>query len=118
MSGYTADYLGQLIRNGKLEGKQVFLNVAWVTTREAVEDYLHKNRKKQDVVGVYTWAHFRDWLLSVEGVSVVYEIVTWSVIALLGVFILLLGYVFAVSVDHRIEQEQLRKWEPKSVYVP
>lgn len=37
--GYAPDYIGQLIRKGKIEGKQVYANVAWVTTEEAMEAY-------------------------------------------------------------------------------
>jgi hypothetical protein len=44
ISGYTPDYLGQLIRKGKLQGKQIYLNVAWVTTEEALGEYLEKNK--------------------------------------------------------------------------
>jgi hypothetical protein len=44
ISGYTPDYLGQLIRKGKLEGKQIYLNVAWVTTEQALRNFLQKNK--------------------------------------------------------------------------
>ncbi len=44
MTGYSPDYLGQLIRKGKLEGKQVYLNVAWMTTEKAVKDYLGSSK--------------------------------------------------------------------------
>lgn len=118
MSGYTSDYLGQLIRGGKLEGKQVFSNVVWMTTREAVTEYLKKDKKNQDATTRYTWGHFIGWLFSMEGVSVIYEAVTWTIIAALGIFILFLTYVFSVSIDHKIEQEHLKNWQPKSVYVP
>lgn len=39
ISGYSADYIGQLIRAGKIPGKQVYVNVAWMTTAEAVLAY-------------------------------------------------------------------------------
>lgn len=45
--GYSQDYLGQLIRKGKLEGKLVYSHVAWVTTPEAIEQYLSENKKKK-----------------------------------------------------------------------
>ena len=41
--GYSPDYIGQLIRKGKIEGKQVYANVAWVTTEEAMEEYIAGN---------------------------------------------------------------------------
>lgn len=40
ISGYAPDYIGQLIRKGKLPGKQVYCNVAWMTTERAVREYL------------------------------------------------------------------------------
>ena len=45
LSGYTPDYVGQLIRRGKLPGKQVFSHVAWMTTEEALHAYIEKNKK-------------------------------------------------------------------------
>jgi len=44
ISGYSPDYLGQLIRGGKLAGKQIYLNVAWVTTEKALKEYLKDNK--------------------------------------------------------------------------
>lgn len=45
LSGYAPDYLGQLIRKGKLRGKRIFLNEAWVTTEEDVKTYLASEGK-------------------------------------------------------------------------
>jgi len=39
ISGYAPDYIGQLIRSGKIPGKQVFTNITWMTTAEAVLGY-------------------------------------------------------------------------------
>ena len=46
VSGYSADYIGQLIRVGKIPGKQVCCTVAWMTTADAVMAY--KNKGKAD----------------------------------------------------------------------
>ncbi|MCK5510984.1 hypothetical protein KAI65_05610 [Candidatus Parcubacteria bacterium] len=46
VSGYSADYIGQLIRGGKIPGKQVCCNVQWMTTADAVMAY--KNKGKAD----------------------------------------------------------------------
>ena len=51
ISGYSPDYVGQLIRAGKLSGKQIFSNVSWVTTEEAITEYLQKEKK-----GMPSWA--------------------------------------------------------------
>lgn len=45
--GYAPDYIGQLIRKGKIEGKQVYANVAWVTTEEAMEAYKTEAEEKR-----------------------------------------------------------------------
>lgn len=48
ISGYSPDYIGQLIRTGKINGKQVYCNVQWMTTAEAILEYKNKglNNKK------------------------------------------------------------------------
>lgn len=46
ISGYSADYVGQLIRSGKIPGKQVYCNIAWMTTAEAVLDYKNNSSVK------------------------------------------------------------------------
>jgi len=116
ISGYTADYLGQLIRGGRLEGKQVFSNVAWMTTKEAVQEYLEKNKKKQDAPSASAWVQWKEWLLSLEGISAIYTAVAWCAVVIFGLFILFLAYVFAVSVDHRIERKHLQEWKPATQY--
>ena len=39
ISGYSSDYIGQLVRSGKIPGKQVYYNVAWMTTASDVLNY-------------------------------------------------------------------------------
>lgn len=47
ISGYSADYIGELIRKGKIPGKQVVCNVAWLTTKEAILEYKEKQKKRE-----------------------------------------------------------------------
>src|SRR3989344_2005979 len=47
ISGYAPDYIGQLIRSGKLEGKQVYANVAWMTTESAIRAYVAGSSGKE-----------------------------------------------------------------------
>jgi hypothetical protein len=50
LTGYTADYIGQLIRAGKIPGKQVYCNIAWMTTAKAVAEYKSKGQNdKNDI---------------------------------------------------------------------
>ncbi len=44
ISGYNQDYLGSLIRSGKLKGEKIGRN--WVTTNEDVEKFLKKSKPK------------------------------------------------------------------------
>jgi hypothetical protein len=44
ISGYSADYIGQLIRAGKISGKQVYTNITWMTTADAVMSYKNKSK--------------------------------------------------------------------------
>ena len=44
MSNYTPDYVGQLIRAGKIKGEQVYCNVAWVTTPEEITAYMERRQ--------------------------------------------------------------------------
>jgi hypothetical protein len=48
ISGYSADYIGQLIRAGKISGKQVYTNITWMTTAEAVMEYKNKGKAEDE----------------------------------------------------------------------
>ena len=107
MSGYSADYLGQLIRGGKLHGKQVFLNVAWMTTEDAVLDYMKDSKTGSTKQGFIQ--QFKKQLFSPETLSNMYELVIWVAVVIFGLFALFLVYVFSVSVDHRLEHSYVEK---------
>jgi len=109
LSGYSADYVGQLIRAGKITGKQVFSNVAWMTTEEAVIEYVQKEKKGVTQEEKSVWRSIRDRILSPEFLVSMYSGVSWVVIVLLGLFILGMYTVFVVSVDHRITQKYQQK---------
>lgn len=48
ITGYSSDYIGQLIRNGKIPGKQVYSNIQWMTSVDAIKDYRKKSNNKQN----------------------------------------------------------------------
>jgi hypothetical protein len=48
ISGYSSDYIGQLIRAGKIPGKQVYCNVAWMTTAEDVVNYKNQSENSEN----------------------------------------------------------------------
>lgn len=45
ISGYSPDYIGYLIREGKIPGKQIYHSVAWVTTKEEIVRYKRQKDK-------------------------------------------------------------------------
>lgn len=48
IADYTPDYVGQLIRAGKIKGEQVYSSVAWVTTEAEVQAYLENKTRTVD----------------------------------------------------------------------
>jgi hypothetical protein len=108
MTGYTPDYVGQLIRNGKLPGKQVFSNVAWMTTREAILEYVNKDNKSETEKKNW-FVTKKEWLTSPEGISMLFTCVGWIVAGLFGISILFFAYIAAVSIDHRISEKHIEK---------
>ena len=87
IANYTPDYVGQLIRAGKIKGEQVYSSVAWVTTEDEVKAYLQD--KARTVSG--------DMLSLSKQNRLPY--ITYVAIAFIAVAILLLQYVFYVSLD-------------------
>ena len=108
ISGYTPDYLGQLIRSGKLQGEQVYLNVAWVTSETAVIEYMKKNKNGSDRSVVQARARV---LTSEQRLSGLYRWVALVVIGFLSITIIFLVAVLAVSIDHKIEKKYEQKIE-------
>jgi len=103
ISGYSADYIGQLIRAGKLEGQQVFSNVSWVTTEEAVRAYVEKSKKGQVEAPPFI-ERMKERISSSEGLTLVFTIVSYTAIAILGLFIVLLISIISITIDHRVER--------------
>jgi len=45
ISGYASDYIGWLIRTGKIKGKKVYTGISWQTTEEAIKNYQKRKTK-------------------------------------------------------------------------
>jgi hypothetical protein len=109
ISGYSADYVGQLIRGGKLEGKQVFSNVAWMTTEEAIQKYL---RRQSVPAGPKNWLQvFLDKMRASISITSAYTAVNWTASVLLGLFIVFLISVIAIAIDHKVERGYVQQLE-------
>ena len=106
ISGYSPDYLGQLIRKGKLAGKQVYLNVAWVTTERALREYLENNKviSGKSEFGLTFRGRIRRWVTahsSGEEVIKIAQRVIYFVIVLLVLFCLFLAYALIDNAFHK-----------------
>ena len=110
ITGYSSDYVGQLIRSGKLPGKQIFTNVSWVTTREALLEY-HRKDKKGKMAQIAMSPTITEKLLSPRGLAKMYSVIGWIAVAVLMICFLFLLYMMSVSIDHRINANYLEKVE-------
>ncbi len=117
ISGYTTDYLGQLIRKGKIPGKQVYCNIAWMTTEEGLREYMEKNSGKngsqtnlslkERVVEKIRQAKIKffehkkpsDW----------FRMALYFVVAASLLFSFLLFYIFSVNLEKKLEQSAIKK---------
>ena len=94
IANYSPDYIGQLIRAGKIRGEQVYSNVAWVTTEKEIQAYLaDKSRVVSD-------ESLEADLLSHPAIK--YSL--YSLITAIAAFLLVLQYILYVSIDTRISE--------------
>ena len=91
-ANYTPDYVGQLIRAGKIKGEQVYSNVAWVTTEDEIQAYLSD---KGRVVSVSADTHFFS--------HKIFRYFLYLLIALCALAILTFQYILYVSIDDHLE---------------
>lgn len=97
ISNYSPDYIGQLIRSGKIRGEQVYSNVAWVTTEDEVLAYMqNKSRTVQESQNNYEALAQRVFSYALYGVIVFFVLV-----------LLMLQYIFYVTFDDSLTDRQL-----------
>ncbi len=104
LSGYSADYVGQLIRGGKLPGKQVFSNVSWVTTEKAILEYLRQERGEKKTSGAKTQGRLRDPQFLMR----MYTIAVWAAAVVFVLFAFLIVHIVSLGIDHAINQKYLK----------
>jgi len=94
IANYSPDYVGQLIRAGKIKGEQVYSNVAWVTTAAEIEAYLQD--KKRVVENEASTAEV------LTHPAVTYSL--YTIIAVIAAVLLVLQYILYVSIDARLSE--------------
>ena len=101
ISGYAPDYLGQLIRGGKIRGEQVYSNVAWVTTEDEVRAYMaDKSRSVSDPADYEKIEALGSKALSY---------VLYVVIGMLVAAVLVMQYILYVSLDDALGQGSIQE---------
>jgi hypothetical protein len=123
ISGYSPDYLGQLLRQGKIQGRQVLTNVSWMTTEQAVLQYMEDIKsgkgEKGDSKGVVRWCRrLRSKFLFEFELIGLYRTVLYTTIILSIFFSLFLFYVFSISLDSRFKTDFEHKFFDDDVIVP
>jgi len=102
LTTYSPDYIGQLIRAGKIEGHQVYTTVSWVTTEKAIRAYMESRGK-----GLH-----EDVALSEDmRVQRYVQYVLYGVIVCLGCILLILCYIFFVGIDHAVTDSYIEDFD-------
>lgn len=112
--GYSPDYIGQLIRKGKIEGKQVYSNLAWMTTTESIEEYISREKRTSKVEALTPFERILDYALSPQGTIYL----TWGLKALLGILIIAALFVFyflSIALDHKMVRDAERALAKKGL---
>jgi hypothetical protein len=110
LSGYAPDYVGQLIRKGKLYGKQVYYNVAWVTTEAALREYIAEEKKGSEEVSVGTLRQrLMNALLSEARFTGLIRSVLYAALAVSVLLSLFLFYVLSVNLDRSLERKAVER---------
>lgn len=100
---YSPDYIGQLIRSGKIEGEQVYANVAWVTTEEAVLAYVRDKGKKSVPAITSIRGANDDYVLATERAAASFgTYLTWLLVVFSALAFLVVVYIFSITLDQRI----------------
>lgn len=111
ISGYSADYIGQLIRSGKLPGKQVFQQVVWMTTEENVREYMHS--KKGNAAARSGWFGSSKAAKRVEAPRLITHLL-YGAAGLCVFLFLFLFYVLSSSLDNSMNQNAIDNLEATS----
>lgn len=87
---YTPDYIGQLIRSGKIEGRQVYSNVLWVANESSLRSYLDSKGKE---------AHFKSEFTALPKLPDFLRPLLYIVIGCAVIFLIILIHVLSVTLD-------------------
>jgi len=106
ISGYSSDYIGQLIREGKIWGKPVYTNIAWRTTAEEVLKYKQEKKNGSEKDDPELKNSFKIWSTKIRHLvsreikvlklfAETFRFAIPLIIILIISFSLLIGYLFS-----------------------
>ena len=113
ISGYSPDYVGQLIRSGKLPGKQVFQQIVWMTTENDLRAYMEAKKSgagDRPQASGFLERYTRSWRRELEAPRLAIHVLYLSICLALVLF-LLLFYIFSSSLEHRLDRNALERFE-------
>lgn len=107
LSGYSSDYIGQLIRSGKIFGEQIYSNVVWMTTEEDVLNYRNNSKQKSGKTEDDRKSFFKSFKkrASIElGILKIFlktfKLAFVSLLVLLFLVIFLFSYIFFILLNN------------------
>ncbi len=113
ISGYAPDYIGQLIRKGKLPGKQIYNAVAWVTTEKVLMEYLENNQKRKKKLFKDNFKakfnQLKNAFIFDNQLKGFLKVILYAAIIFSLGFSLILFYVFSVGFEKKLEQSAIEK---------
>ncbi len=99
LTNYSPDYVGQLIRSGKIRGEQVYASTVWVTTPEEVLAYM-QNKKRT----VRTSSSF----FKKKFLTGIFSSYSFAIFVVLAVIVLMVfQYILYVLIDHNLHNKYL-----------
>ena len=112
ISNYSADYIGQLIREGKISGRPVYTNITWQTTAEEILNY--KNRGGKEKISVKKG--FLSKLLSIQEIlireiKIIKVFVKTFRFVLPLIFILILTFSLAIGFIFSTQFKSVMPWQ-------
>lgn len=99
-TGYSADYIGQLIRAGKIAGKQVYTNISWMTTEDAVLNYKNRGKDQKMTMNDKISLKLRKIGMEIDIIKLFFQTFRSSLPLLLVIataFIMLCSYILYLS---------------------
>lgn len=112
LSGYAPDYVGQLIRKGRISGRQIYYNTAWVTTEGAIKEYLDREAGAKENDGLEAipedigdrFQQLKNRLLSEVRLLGIVQLLLYIGLALSLIFAIFLFYILSVNVEHVLDR--------------